>query len=55
MAKETVTIYVMLIKHQNFDRILFKDKLDEYHNFVRSKVAEPERGVLLSTTYFSAN
>ena len=34
---------VMMVSRQNFDRIVFRDKLEKYHNSVRSKSAELEK------------
>lgn len=41
--REIVSKDVKLVSQQNFVRIVFKDKLEEYYNFVKSKLAECEQ------------
>jgi deoxyadenosine/deoxycytidine kinase len=46
MQKETEEIVskdVLLVSQQNFDRLVFKEKLEKYHDFIRSKLAESEQ------------
>jgi hypothetical protein len=37
--EEIVSNDVQLISQQSFDRMVFKEKLAEYHDFIRSKLA----------------
>jgi hypothetical protein len=42
MQKDTEEIASKNVYQQNFDRFVFKDKLEVYHNFVRSKLSESD-------------
>jgi hypothetical protein len=44
-TEKTMPKNVMMVSRQNFDRIVFRDKLEKYHNSVRSKLAEPEKRI----------
>ena len=33
---------VKLLSQQNFDKMVFKEKLEQYHEFIKSKLAESE-------------
>jgi hypothetical protein len=39
-VEQIVTKDVQLISQQDFDRIIFKENLEKYHDFVKSKLAE---------------
>jgi hypothetical protein len=41
-TEEIVSKDVQLVSQQNFDRIIFRENLEGYHDFIRSKLAESE-------------
>jgi hypothetical protein len=40
---EIVSNGIQLINQQSFDRMVFKEKLEEYHDFIKSKLVESEQ------------
>jgi hypothetical protein len=41
-VEKTVSNGIQLINQQNFDKIIFKEKLEKYHDFIKSKLAGSE-------------
>lgn len=42
-TEEIVSKDVELVSQQNFDRMIFREKLEKYHDFIRAKLAESEQ------------
>lgn len=38
--EEIVSKNVLLISQKNFDRMIFRENLEKYYNFIRSKLAD---------------
>jgi hypothetical protein len=41
-VEKIVSNGIQLINQQNFDKIIFKEKLEKYHDFIKSKLAGSE-------------
>ena len=40
--EEIVSNGVVQVNQQTFDRVIFKDKIEKFHDFIRSKLDESE-------------
>ncbi|MGC1133966.1 MAG: hypothetical protein WA941_14175 [Nitrososphaeraceae archaeon] len=50
-TEETVSKNVQLVNRQDFDKMVFKENLEEYHDFIRSKLAEFEQDDVFTSDY----
>ncbi|MGI0042423.1 MAG: hypothetical protein ACRD47_01820 [Nitrososphaeraceae archaeon] len=50
-TEETVSKNVQLVNRQDFDKMIFKENLEKYHDFIRSKLAEFEQDDVFTSDY----